>query len=191
MYDIQDIHKALVHLDEARTRYSDRSGTTYSTTKQEAYVYSKWLIDLDVQKIDKITTSIRGSVAADIEVPKFQFNPITTAWELIPFSFVLDWIVSVGKSIAAMSFMVLQHTYVASCGYRVTIERSFHAEIGGTHAEGDVEFVDGTHWQTGSSKLVLEKRTPCAVPYLPHFKLRLDALKVIDLVGLVVQRFRR
>jgi hypothetical protein len=191
IYDVQDIYKALSHLDEVRTRYSDRSGTTYSTTKQDTYVHSQWLLDLDCQKIDKITTSIRGSVAADIEVPKFQFNPITTAWELIPFSFVVDWLVSVGKSLAAMSFLALQHTYVASCGYRITIERSFHAEIGGTHAEGRVVYAGGEHWQTGSSKLVIEKRTPCAVPNLPHFKLRLDALKIIDLVGLVTQRVRR
>lgn len=187
-YDLEDLYKVITHLGEKRTRYSETSGNKVTNSTQNDYEYEKWLFYLDCVQKNDITVEIRGSVTADIDIPQFQFNPFVTAWELIPLSFVIDWICSIGKSIAAMSFKVLEHNYVASKGYQVTYDRTFQSSIGTLKTGCNPVFTSGTQTQYGWSKFIIEKRTPCTVPFIPHYALRLNPYKVIDLLGLLIQR---
>lgn len=183
-YDIKNINEAISNFDEKRTRYSEKCGNQQTQTSTSATTVEKAHYYLDQTIIDKVTISLRGSVTADIVVPKFQFNPLQTAWELVPLSFVVDWLLTVGKSLAAMSFLTFQTNYSASKGYRIEFIRSFNSGIGETKDTFD----SGTDDQYGSSKVELEVRNPCRVPLTPHFTMRLDSFKILDLLALVTQR---
>lgn len=185
MYDITSLNDAIRGLSKPkRTRYSERSGKTYHYETSNYTEIEKTHYWLDQTVVDKVRVSIRGSVTADIDVPAFQFNPLQTGWELIPFSFVLDWFFNVGRTLSAYSFMTLQKNYAASSGFRVELERSFDSTIGRTKPT----YTSGTDDQTGSSVVSLEFRRPCRVPLTPRFILRLNTLKVFDLMALVTQR---
>jgi hypothetical protein len=128
---------------------------------------------------------LSGAVTADIEVPQFQFNPLQTGWELIPFSFVVDWFLSIGKTLSAMSFLYYQTNYSASYGLQVKVNRTFSLEDEITNPA-----VSGDRWQTGWSITEMKRRIPCELPYLPHIRFRLDGFKVLDLLALIAQRRR-
>lgn len=184
IYDMKDLNKAITNLNDIRKRVSEKARSISSTSNIENYTVEKSYFFWECQKIDSIEVSLVGSVVADIETPKFQFNPLVTGWEIIPLSFVIDWFVSIGKSLAALSFLTLQTNYAASTGYRVTVSRFYSHRLG----EIKSHVLDGFVDQVGSCEGTLECRTPCHVPLIPHFSVRLNAAKIVDLVALILQR---
>jgi len=186
LYDIIGINAAIKNLSEKRTRYSDMAGNFWTDHFEDAYTVEGYHYDTDHTVSDVISTSVRGSVVADIEVPAFQLNPLITTWEVIPFSFVVDWLLNVGKSLAAISFLGREKAYSASKGYSVSVQRTYTKEIGETHAT----FNSGVDSQWGQCSATLEVRQPCRINYLPHFVLRMNSFKVFDLIGLILQRLK-
>jgi hypothetical protein len=185
IYDIKSIYNACQKLNTGKQRYNKTRSHSWDSFNTDEWTTEAgdYFEHHNVQ--DKISVSVRGSVVADIEVPQFQFNPIQTVWEEIPFSFVVDWFLSVGKSIAAASFLTLQAGFSASCGYRVDIERDYAYSI--TPKDG----TSGDRTQSAHCKAFYEVRTPCKVPLTPHLTFHLNSLKVLDLLGMVVQKLRR
>lgn len=182
LYDIKDINEMLSKTKADRQILSEKRGTTYSTSvvHEQPYLYT-WY-SLQVTTKDDITVAERGSVDALIDVPDVLINPMATAWEIVPLSFVVDWFFTIGKAIESTAFLLLQKQYTASAGTMVKMTRSMS-----THIELHPD-ATGTHSQTGSSEAVLKTRRPCAVPLSPHLTAKLNTLKVLDLVGLVMQR---
>jgi hypothetical protein len=187
-YDLVQIEETITKWNEQqRTRHSSRCGNTYTNTYTSVTTSEKAHYTLSHTTVDTVETSLRGSVTADIEVPKLQINPIATAWELIPLSFVVDWFVSVGKAIAAASFVWNQHDYAASSGLKLKVEREYSVQIQSVRPS----FVSGNQEQNAFSTASIVLRSPCAVPLAPHLKLNINAYKILDLLALVVQRIRR
>jgi hypothetical protein len=186
IYDIKDLNQAIQKFDETRTRYSEKAhgqhSTSFTTNLQNEWAYT--FFDTVVE--DKVTISNSGSIVADITIPKIQINPLVTGWELIPFSFVLDWFVSVGQSLSAMSFLLLQHNYTAAAGVQVVVERTL------TLTEGAAKdsLISADISQTASFWARVQKRHPTTVPLIPRLMLKLNAFKITDLLALIVQRFR-
>lgn len=181
-YDLMSLNKAIQNLNVSKKRYSERKGNTTQQTSIET-LETPSPPSVDVHSVNlTIVTGVRGSVVADIDVPQFQFNPLQTGWELIPYSFVIDWFVSVGKAISAASFLAYQSKYSASVGQYVKVTKSVVTTLRNNAS------VQGTRISTGDCEASLEVRTPCSVPLVPHFSLNLNAAKVADLVGLLVQR---
>lgn len=186
MYDLIDIQKALSNLDRSRERFNQANG--YSLEYSDEVTMQKIFgsADLLATVVDTWACSIRGHVVADIKPPEFIFNPILTGWELIPYSFVIDWIINVGGWIEQLSFHTLQTNYTASMGWHINYTRKFKSL--------DANWKDG--W-SGSYTMdcdiegFLTVRVPTTVSYLPSISLNLDAFKVLDLVALVMQAIRR
>jgi hypothetical protein len=188
--DIGNLIEAVKKLNgmiEKRNRYSEKRGSKWSSKSSKSEVQTKTHYELSISTVDLITVSVRGSVVAEIEVPALQLNPAVTAWEIIPFSFVLDWFISVGKSLSAASFMLKQNKYAASVGYSIKFERTGQYNI----TDEFSSFVEGIHRGGSTCMSTLEVRVPCGVPILPQAALRLNSFKVVDLLGLAIQRIRR
>lgn len=187
LYDIDDLSRVIAEFDlQRRTRYSktrsQKATKTVVTERETSMAPTVFQHTI----VDEIETGQRGSVIADIEVPQFQFNPLQTGWELIPLSFVLDWFIGVGQAIAAAAFHDIVNQYSASTGQYVKVVRSYT----GHYVPYTVmpNAITGTWDQTGTCEAWIERRIPCDVPLSPQYKLRLNPLKIVDLVGLLVQR---
>lgn len=182
--DILDLNEAIQSLDDKRTRYSQRAGTKWSKTQTGSKTHSLTLSTIKEKWTDVFEVSLRGSVVADIDVPKFQFNPLQTAWELIPYSFVIDWLISVGTALSAMSFMVHVKDFSASKGFKVTAHRTWSYSIDQWNVSG----YRGTNSGSGSCMAVLSDRTPCDIHFIPQISVKMSTVKVVDLLGLILQR---
>lgn len=110
-------------------------------------------------------------------------QPLESAWELVPFSFIIDWFFSVGDTISAWSvnpslkplssWMTFRHTTDES---RTSLSFAMANKGGYVWSTPEV-----TH---GKSGLVCSRtwRKPVAVrSALPRFDLKLDLAKIIDL----------
>lgn len=185
VFDIKSLNKAIQNLNSSKQRYSEKRGNQTTNSSSVTSVTTSNPSHVDHTKFDVITVGLRGSVIADIEVPQFQFNPLQTAWELIPFSFVVDWFLTVGKAISAASFLVYKSQYSASVGTFAEIDRTVNSIF---HT---CPTAWGTWEQTGTCKARLETRAPCSVPLTPHFTLNLNPYKILDLCGMLVQQLGR
>jgi hypothetical protein len=186
IYDLDDLHGAVEEFDRARHRYSEKAG--FTTRERD-------ISNLNVSRQYNVThrtttrqtvVGRRGSVTADIYPPRFRTNIVTTAWELLPWSFVVDWVYSVGSSLEAMSFQLLSSDYVASLGYKVTESKLID--------EKDVEWVgawNGKFHYSSTSSVSVAERKPASVNLSPKWRLSLDGYKVVDLIALVKGKIPR
>jgi hypothetical protein len=188
LYDIEDFALTLAEFDEKRKRFSERSG--WSTQTSDSYTYdtsdvNQWWTTLVDTTYD---ISVRGSVVADIQPPKFGGNPVTTGWELVRFSFIVDWIINVGNWLESLSFLAMQSAYTAAGGVHISATRETAIETSGLSNPGlnslDIEF-------NSHCKVEYTLRVPTSISLKPQSKIRLNVPKVVDLWALIYRAIRR
>jgi hypothetical protein len=185
VYDMKDINKAINNLNEGRKRYRDSVGSTTTKTWKQINTINAVYGVLTCTTTYTDTFGIRGSIVADIEPPRIQFNPITTAWELMKLSFVVDWVLNIGQFLESLSFLALQREYYAAAGFQV--KRSYIQTSNFVPAVGCL----GTWYTDSRGEATLTQRIPTSVSTIPLPKLRLGAFKVLDLVALFLQAVTR
>lgn len=184
VYDLQDLNKAVETISKPRkNRHKASSGTTWSDTFTRSWdgemSSSYWTKTVT----DTVTVGIRGSVVADIKPPVFRLNPFVTGWELVPYSFVVDWVIDVGSYIEAMAFLTIAQKYYAAGGLKITINRRF-----------DWQLANFKTYYSGSWNVYADSvfegvyRYPTTVGLRPYANVRLNEFKVVDLLTLAAQR---
>jgi hypothetical protein len=189
LFDLQDFYALISDFDIEFTRHKKRVGTEvsssayYSQTRNDGQsggcrtVYSGNA---------SISLGLRGSVCADIVPPKVQVNPIVTAWEATKLSFVVDWFLNVGQALNAAMFTAYQTQYTAATGVRLVVECSDYS--------ASVTSVDCTLFDrstVGYLRYEYNVRVPTEVSMVPRVKVRLDPLKVFDLLSIYSHLFHR
>lgn len=184
-YDIRDLHEVLLNYREKRTRYNQKHGNKYTdletrdgtdVTGDGTFMYSESI---------SMTVNMRATVVADIQIPKLQFNPLVTAWEVTRLSFVVDWLINVGQALNAATFLLLVKDYQAAGGFRIDFESAGISQLE-TPKAGYTYYSEMSSGYSGQG--YYEERIPMKVSSLPRLKLRLDYLKAIDLMALIAQK---
>lgn len=182
--DLTGLYDAIMNYDAARKIWSQRSGTSYTDYSNETRTFDfgtlgHWHI------VDEYETthSIRGSVTAEFTPPRISTNPLVTGWEVVPFSFMVDWVVGVGKALQAASLQAQAKGVASSIGvHSETIYEGYHID-----PTPDPTYTYKTF--TGSTfKWSAEKsvRTPASIPTLPQMTGRsADPTISLDLLTLM------
>jgi hypothetical protein len=187
LYDVEDFMKYVVGLEQMRSRHKQRAGVSGSFT-ETSILQHNGSTGLYLHSItDEVQYSLRGSVIADIEPPRFALNPVLTTWEVTKASFIVDWFYDVGQWLEAMSFALWASNYYASTGIKATLTRKTklvdrldpYATGYVGDAKAEVECVQNLTWRQPADHVVNR----------PYVKANLDAFKVIDLVALATQFF--
>jgi hypothetical protein len=186
VYEMLDLHKALSSFDDSRERYRNSVGYSEATSsvEHESYSASSGTYKFDINYITDL--SVRGTVVLDIKPPKFRFNPIVTGWEVIPYSFVIDWLIGIGNWFETLSALALSTQSVAAGGIKYTVTKSWNM----------VDYIPASGWsglQQCSGYVTYEytRRVPTSIPKLPQIGSGLDALKVGDLIALLLAAIRK
>lgn len=191
IYDLEDLNKAVSTLtaNKGIQRLRESKGTSDGGSDTTSWTFSSASTKVGIMELTtSYDVSVRGTVVADIKPPSFRFNPFATAWELVPYSFVMDWVVDVGQYIEAMAFLTIAQQYYAAGGYKFTVRRElrrYPQELNPYHS--------GYYYSIGQCTCEGVVRFPTTVAYTPSIQLKLNAFKVVDLLALVKQRlgFRR
>jgi hypothetical protein len=186
--DIKSIRDAINHIGEEKVKRHKRTAKGSIRTEFAIPVYTGSNEDLTVTISAQDTVNIlpSGCVIADIYVPTVQFNLLQTGWELIPFSFVVDWLVNVGTAISALAVVTGATRYVAAKGFMLTVTRDTTVT-----SVGKSPYISGPMW-TGhaNSTAVMTRRVPCTIPLVPRPVLRLRFSNIIDSISLILQRLK-
>jgi hypothetical protein len=191
LYDMQDLYRLVKTFDEEkRTRVKDRSIATRDIETEVVNISTGGHV-LTKTHTSTYAISCRGGLICDFMPAKISINPFITAWELIPYSFVIDWFVGVGRALAALSLTAISQKTAAYHGFRIDVGKLTTV----SPSAGDSTWQNGFH-SNFDSVVVTEKwthiqRQPSSIPLLPRLDVRLDFLKVLDLVALVIQSARR
>jgi len=200
LYDFAGVRNAIhLSMKDTHTRQTFRGHTSdydYSSSTSDEFDCQGWsdggtwiikstLLRTASVKID-VRAGVLASLEADSKLPVWGLHhPVEAMWELVPYSFVIDWIFNISDVLSAWSPEVgirpLASWYVS------TIE-----------AVETTEFVDTRLWTNAADPIedyqtvlnngcyttisVVKQRVPDpSRPVLPSFNLRLNTLKLIDL----------
>jgi hypothetical protein len=179
VYDVQDSLKALEMYSNKRTRVTERVGNTYRATDAPVVeqVTTGWGVITHTTMTD-YTVSVRGHVAADFSPAAFRFNPVVTGYELLPWSFVIDWAVNINQLLQAYSFLLLCDSSTAAGGFLVT--RTCTETWNTEHAPG----WHGNHDRTRVTVEKLTVRVPTKISLKPQAGPGLNTDRIRDLLAL-------
>lgn len=196
VYDMVGIVKAITHDRNSKPiRQTFRGGASDSSTTNQSGVVTFGFLDyyeIRAYKESSLVISARAGVLTAVEeileATIWGLNqPIQAVWELIPFSFVVDWFFNVGKTIASWSptfgykalasWCVVTETTVQSIIAQGGFRRSWTPVSGGKFTD-EITASGGSIIKTTQTKMRIAE--PSA-PILPQFSLRLDAAKLLDL----------
>lgn len=177
--------------DEKTTHFSIIAGGNFY---HQYDAVSRVTLDIDIRAGVLTVVKDLGRLA------KFGYSDLVeTAWELVPASFVWDWFFNVGKVLSA---------WTPDFGFQklaswVTVEKTLTQHVtSGINYSGSTDPATATRRYAidqlmcvpaiTSKETVTKMRTPDPRRYsLPHFKLRLDAFKTLDLLKIVTPLKKR
>lgn len=126
------------------------------------------------------------SVSDGIASQRFGFDPVTTAYELMTFSFILDWFIQIGTWLASVSWFQPGKTLGSCCSIKseytqvLTGMAEFHNSAGTTVVSSE----DGPfgEWRLHTKQYQRFARAPS----LPGWNPRISLPRIIDLVALCI-----
>jgi hypothetical protein len=132
-----------------------REEDTVETVRQGPFANTEWR-DVEVSTVR--TVSLRGAVAGklyageiDLEAP--YMNPVITGWELIPFSWVVDYFVGVGGALKAALTLMQMREFTSAYGIYETYHRSY-VIVGTGHGSALISYqASGSGAISGQRKL--------------------------------------
>lgn len=191
--DIEQLSAQLAVLGRVTRQVSKASKSrSYSVAVDTVNVFNEDANFTFTRSIETtVTCSARGSVSALITKRGTHFNPVVTAWELVPYSFVADWFVDVGSTLKSLSLAVLADEVTASTGFHVTCERDFTFNMAVKPSYNKYL----SYMNTGGATCTMEAsyRSPIRLGalYVPQPRLKFDISKLADLGALAWSLIRR
>lgn len=168
------------------TRATARGFASYSFTDEDSFTTQPDSgHELTIARKSAIVVDIRAGVLTDVvKTPVSVWGldqPLETMWEVIPFSFIIDWFINVGETIAAWS----PSAGVTELASWVTVHqnRVHENSLVGARNLGSYNYKNSFSW-SGTRTITSEHKTRYTNPQLsvyPMSNIRLDTLKLLDL----------
>lgn len=179
--DLKNLHRQFLRQKRSITRVVGRSQASASTSDSGSTTAGDAIRSITYSWSDTITITSMASVAADYAHSAWKLNPIATGYELLPYSFVVDWLWNLSQAIRASSLLLGASQLTACAGLKIQTERTF------TLTASALTGYTYTINPSGSctSIATMTERYPASVPYLPPIKVNLDGNKIADLVAMI------
>jgi len=204
-YDMRNLYKAINSIIDGHTRVRFYSKEEMDPLSYEISAntnnFSVGYLQYDYHSLSTRTVEASAGIIADVDIEGLKrvtrplgLSEITqSAWELVPFSFVVDWFFNVGNLISAWS----PASSTRILGSYVTVRDSykhlrsleqFHDSRAGGYATVNVDH-DGIFWEYDN--VVTTRWSNPSVPAIPSLDINLDVAKVADLLALARTLWRK
>jgi hypothetical protein len=190
MHDIKDISNALRHQKNS-DRYTFRGfETAEKSFESDDILWDMSGYDMIVRDKCTRTVNVRAGVMVSLDQTATPSvwgldQPIEAIWELTPFSFIADWFFNIGQTIASWTPNVGVHELASW----VTVKDVIHSErrvVDSYTTNSDAEYDYSNHAHVSNcfiefDKTIVERFVNPTKSFVPHIKVKLDALKLLDL----------
>jgi hypothetical protein len=181
--DLKGLHEQFQKQHKSVNRVVGRSQVIHNITDSGQITSADAARTIVDSWSDSIEIHMMGSVAADYTSSAWKLNPVATGYELLPYSFVVDWFWNLSQAIRASSLMLGATASTACGGCKFTTTRTFTKTA--TAKSGWTYLTNPSGSDTSMS--IVTGRWPTSVPYFPPIKVRLDPDKIADLIAMIAQ----
>lgn len=197
MFEAEQLVKAMGKTLDETTRFTAR-GTSKKTSTDSSEVYIPHPHHAGLGAVFQVLTQVEYSARAGCiytcTPPTSEFltifgldQPVSSLWELVPYSFIVDWFFNVGDFVASwelQSSMSVLGSWVTEVE-TVTQTSTLVSIVEPWTAAGYTNLVTSTDntVSKGVRQLKCRSINP-SKPILPSFNLRLDGYKIADLVAI-------
>jgi len=141
------------------------------------------------------TRNVRAGVLLEAVIQDIlDIDPLVTGWEIIPFSFILDWFINIGSVIEAYSPFAQENLLGAWTKETEVVQTLISAvpTTSGNPTSGwYYKLITGAGtYQCGINNTTVN-RQPATPSASLSFNLKLDELKIIDLVSIFLGRYAK
>jgi hypothetical protein len=135
----------------------------------------------NVQTSTRVTN--KGFIGIEFEPwDAFYVDPFVTTWELVPYSFVLDWFINIGDILTGLSPMRKGRIAYSGCSTETVCTRTY-TPITRNPSLWNIQ--SSTSGSSGSSTYEAYSRWKQEPSFSLEFRVKLDALKVADIAALI------
>lgn len=183
IFDIQDSVEAILKLLKDQKFLEGHTGVVYEDSFSESRVGSTYPWREDYFETLTFKVGVRGFALMEITgKSEFGFDPIKTAWELLTFSFVIDWLIDIGTWIDTWSPFSVGGLVTSG----VSLKEELHWRL-----ETDIQFTQSGFTGGFTTKPLRELHVKryqrfAVPPGLPGWNPRISPTRLIDAVALVV-----
>lgn len=202
-YDIEDIENAVNKLkeglkDQTRAYAKDSSSVSYeksntgftALTSPTSSPTTNNRSKLTYRAVNVYSIERRAGAIVDLLLDEIGFvDPLVTTWEVIPFSFIVDWFTNIGELVSTFSPFANGELLGTWTSERVRVERTVtttavpFSTSSIYSVSGAVSGIAHTSWKT----YVRDEVT--SPPFALSFRLNLDIAKLVDLAALAALRY--
>jgi hypothetical protein len=145
----------------------------------------------EVSEDTAVNVSCRGTMVAlsglrDARKSAF-FNPALAAWELIPYSWVIDYVFDIGNTIGAITSQAMVTKTTSAVGWNVSITRQ--TRIVNTNTGGTLDQYD--HYGDCIDSIYCRLRVPTPISPKPSLAIKATVQSISNLFALIVQKLTR
>lgn len=179
------------------TKEADRIKKTKTSSKSESLPINMTKVLPNGERhtvtgTTSISLNVRATCIADISAlaNNAYINPLSTAWELIPYSFLVDYFVGIGDWIRANSLVVSGVNYTAAVGYDFTLSRTVSLRGGPPPSGSLIQYdADGNASVYAKMKLRVPRTISLAKPP-PINEDSQSVTRIINMIALALQKVR-
>jgi len=202
VFEMDQAVKAFKKSIEANERFVARGKATWDDTYVNSFsrtVYTRLSVTQreEIREVYSARAGVLYNLSSDIDGLSLTLglgNPIESVYELVPFSFILDWLLNIGDILAAWetnASLLVQGSWVTERLYRETKITAVSpvetwTDIGYTNVQFTIEPQDPC---TVIEDVQLRTISPDK-PVLPSVNVKLDLAKILDLVTIARGLFR-
>jgi len=184
VYDLQDLHKAIYEFDAIRELYSERAGISIPFSDSRTLVSNTRVGHLTYTLTKTVAGkhSLRGSVTGRFKPSRILLDPVKTGWELIPFSFVFDWVMDIGSYLDSIMFQLLSPEWSASVGTQTDYTVTYSLVGAGNSSYSGSASADWVYEGTAQT------RSPSSISFVPQVRYnQFDGWQFADILALLYQ----
>lgn len=168
-----------------------RSGKSYTAQLVYPYHFVGYHAQYDFDTVIQRDLSVRVHAQALLKATMpfgVSFSPLVTAYELIPFSFVADWFVTVGSYLSSIDVWLRAERVETSIGYKFT--ESASADVKNVSVGSGLYASEPQAWGRSTSTTELRLRVPLGgyVPSFPTINVELTGKRILDAIALLLTR---